>query len=215
MIKNLLFDLGGVIMDIRRRDCVEAYRRLGMKDPDSMLGEYVQQGPFQKLEAGEISPEEFRRQMRPYLRPGVTDREIDNAFLAFLTGIPVGRLAALRRLREKYRVYLLSNTNPIMWNSRIAEEFRKEGFEREDYFDGMVTSFEARSMKPSPEIFRYAVAKFGIVPSETLFLDDSAANIRAAEALGFKGLLVPPGQEFEQLLTEMDTVSGGEAPQTP
>ena len=75
--------------------------------------------------------------------------QIDDAFQAFITGIPAHRLAELRRLREAgYRIYLLSNTNPIMWNGVIAREFEKEGMRREDYFDGMVTSFEAGCVKP-------------------------------------------------------------------
>lgn len=83
------------------------------------------------------------------------------------------RLEALRRLRSRYGIYLLSNTNPVMWNTEIARQFRGEGREREDYFDGMVTSFEARVMKPEAAIFDYAAEKLGIVPAETLFLDDS------------------------------------------
>ena len=95
-------------------------------------------------------------------------------------------------------MYLLSNTNKIMWDSRIAEEFRKiPGREMDSYFDGTVTSFEARALKPSAEIFGYAVRKLGIVPEETLFLDDSQENIRAAVALGFHGAVVPASGDVD------------------
>lgn len=104
------------------------------------------------------------------------------------------RLVALRDLRRQgLGVYMLSNTNPIMWNSKIGEEFGREGLRREDYFDGMVTSFEARVMKPAPEIFNYAAEQLGIAPDKTLFLDDGEANVRAAEALGWHAALVRPG----------------------
>lgn len=200
MIKNLLFDLGGVIMDIRRQRCVDAFRRLGMADPDEFLGEYSQKGPFKLLEEGSVTAAEFRRELRHYLPASVTDAQIDDAFMQFLIGIPVERLRELERLREKYDLYLLSNTNPIMWNAKIADEFRKDGHDIGYYFKGMVTSFEAKSMKPDPAIFRYAESTLGIRPEETLFFDDSQANVDAARALGFEAALVRPGEEFINLI---------------
>ncbi|MDE5594673.1 MAG: HAD family phosphatase [Muribaculaceae bacterium] len=200
MIKNLLFDLGGVIMDIEKDRCVEAFARLDLPDAPSYFGEYSQKGPFMLLEEGAITTDEFHRSLREDIRRDVTDAEIDHAFCQFLIGIPPHRLAELRKLRENYRIYLLSNTNPIMWNSTIRDEFTKEGRMREDYFDGMVTSFEARSLKPDEKIFRYAEQHLGIKPEETIFLDDSQRNLDAAARLGFHTLLVAPGTEFATLL---------------
>ena len=198
MIRNLLFDLGGVIMDIERRNCVAAFDALGLPDADSFFGEYSQKGPFKLLEEGAISVDEFHNRMRAEFPHEVTDSQIDEAFLKFLTGIPVHRLEALRRLRERFGIYLLSNTNVIMWQSKIAAEFTKEGRVREDYFDGMVTSFEAKALKPDPKIFIYAEKTLGIKPEETLFIDDSQRNLDAAAALGFTTLLVKPGEEFTE-----------------
>ena len=200
MIKNLLFDLGGVIMDIRRLNCVASFERLGMKDADSFLGEYSQKGPFLQLEEGAISEEQFRDAVRQFIDGEVTDEQIDSAFCDFLVGIPKYRLEQLRQLKQQYKIYMLSNTNSIMWRSRIAEDFRQEGLEREDYFDGIVTSFEAKSIKPDAKIFHTVVEKLGINPEETLFLDDSQKNLDAAAELGFKTLLVTPGSEFFDLL---------------
>ena len=200
MIKNLLFDLGGVIMDIRRLNCVASFERLGMKDADSFLGEYSQKGPFLQLEEGLITEAQFRDAVRQFIDGEVSDEQIDKAFCDFLVGIPIHRLEQLRQLKEKYGIYMLSNTNPIMWHSRIAEDFRQEGMEREDYFDGIVTSFEARSIKPDAKIFHTVVEKLGIKPEETLFLDDSQKNLDAAAQLGFHTLLVTPGSEFFELL---------------
>lgn len=202
MIKNILFDLGGVIMEIRRTDCIAAFRELGMAHPEEFLGEYVQSGPFMGIENGSVTPEQFRSEMRRHLREDVTDEEIDNAFEAFLVGIPDGRLKALRNLRERgYRVCLLSNTNPIMWDGKISNEFRKQGeCGPEAYFDAMVRSYKAKVMKPSPEIFRIAAEECDIVPEETIFLDDSQTNLDAAAKEGYQTLLVQPGQEFMSLL---------------
>jgi len=193
---TLLFDLGGVIMDIRRENAVAALEALGMKEANDFLGEYGQKGPFLALEKGELTPEEFRAQVRPMLRPGVTDAEIDAAFDRFLTGIPVHRLRALERLHRTRRIYMLSNTNAIMWRGKIAEEFRKDGHDMGYYFDGWVPSFEVHAYKPDAEIFRIARERFELVPERTLFLDDSEANCRAAAALGFRTAHVRPGTEF-------------------
>lgn len=203
MIKNLLFDLGGVIMDLDRDRCVRAFESLGMKDADDFLGVYGQKGAFLALESGEIDADEFHRQVRPMIdRPEVSDREIDGAFNQFLVGIPRHRLEALRELRRDYGVYLLSNTNPIMVEGKIAEEFRQEGREMADYFDGVFTSYEAKCCKPGKAIFDYAERKGGLVPEETLFFDDSQANVDAARSYGFKAVVVKPGDEFASLLAE-------------
>lgn len=190
-------------MDIRRQDCIDAYRRIGMREPERFFGEYSQQGPFMLLEEGKMSVGEFHTAMRAEFDSQVTDSEIDAAFCAFLTGIPVHRLEALRELRKRYKIYLLSNTNEIMWQSKIADEFRKEGREREDYFDGIVTSFEAKALKPDARIFDFACRKLDIRPDETLFVDDSRSNLDAAAALGFKTLLAAPGSEFAQTIAAL------------
>lgn len=204
MIKNLLFDLGGVIFDIKKDNCVEAFKSLGLADAGSFFGDYSQHGPFLRLEQGTITPDEFHQYVRQLLPGPVTDQEIDSAFMKFLTGIPEHRLRQLLQLRGHYKVYLLSNTNVIMWQGRILGEFRKDGLDIDSYFDGIVTSFEAKLLKPSPEIFIYAERALGIKPEETLFLDDSQANIDAAAALGFKTALVPEGKEFIDILKEQN-----------
>lgn len=204
LIKNLLFDLGGVIMDLKKSACVDAFRQLGLKDTNAFFGEYSQQGPFMEVEEGTITPEQFHQRVRQIIgRDDLTDSEIDDAFMQFLIGIPVERLRQLQLLRQNYGVYLLSNTNPIMWDAKIASEFRKDGLAIDGYFDGIVTSFQAKALKPKPEIFKYAEEHLGIKPEETLFLDDSLANIEAARALGFQGLHIRPGDEFYAELAKM------------
>lgn len=201
MAKNLLFDLGGVIVDIERQRCVDAFNKLGLKNADSYFGDFAQTGIFMAIEDGSVDTEGFHAALRPELPEGTTDYQIDTAFQKFIVGIPVHRLEALRRLRcEGYNIYVLSNTNPIMWRGVIANEFGKEGLRREDYFDGMVTSFEAHAAKPDPKIFEYAIENLGIKPEETIFFDDSETNTKAAAALGFQTVYVAPGTEFMDYL---------------
>ena len=202
MIKNLMFDLGGVIMDIRRQTCVEAFRKLGMDEPDRFLGEYCQAGPFADIENGTSTPQQFRDEMRRIIGRDVSDRDIDEAFGRFLTGIPLQRLRELESLKKHFSLYLLSNTNPIMWADGIARNFAQDGHDADYYFKGIVRSYEAHVMKPDPEIFREAERRFDIKPAETIFLDDSEANCEAARKLGFNTVWVHPGQEFYQLLRQ-------------
>ena len=201
MIKNLLFDLGGVIIDIERQNCVDAFSSLGLQNPGSYFGDYAQTGIFKQIEDGSINVDTFHRELHKVLPDNVSDYQIDNAFQKFITGIPVARLQALRKLRcDGYGIFVLSNTNPIMWRGIIANEFGKEGLRREDYFDGIVTSFDAKALKPDPAIFEYAIENLAIDPAETLFFDDSASNVEAAKALGLNAVHVVPGTEFTDYL---------------
>ena len=194
--KNLLFDLGGVIMNLDRMKCVNALTNLGMKGANEFLGQYVQTGPFLKLEEGELTPDEFRAEMRKYFTVEVTDEELDAAFNQFLVGIPMKRLEELRELKKTHKIYLLSNTNEIMFDSKIKQCFRQEGKEINDYFDGIITSYEAKCAKPGEEIFHYTTKTLGITAEETLFFDDSQLNLDTADRLGFGTYLVKPGTEF-------------------
>lgn len=187
MIKNLMFDLGGVIMDIKRECAVEALKEIGLTNADDLLGDFGQKGAFLALERGDITPGEFRDAIRREIPCEVTDAQIDNAFCKFLIGIPTHRLRQLEELKKEYNIYLLSNTNAIMWYEVILDEFKKDGKYIIDYFDDVVASFDVRAYKPDADIFRKAAEKFRIHPEETIFFDDSQANVDAARRLGFKG----------------------------
>lgn len=204
MIKNLLFDLGGVIMEIRRENCVRAFEKLGMVEADSLLGEYSQSGVFAGIENGSLTPAEFHRQIRDIIGRDVTDEQIDEAFQKFLIGIPEHRLDELEELHKKYKIYMLSNTNPIMWAGEITRNFCKRGRDVNYYFDGIVRSYEAKAMKPDPTIFQFVIDRLGIDPTETLFFDDSQRNLDAAAEFGFKTALVRPGDEFMDLIKALN-----------
>lgn len=202
MIKNVMFDLGGVIMDIERERAVVALEAIGLNDADKVLGNYGQQGEFLQLERGEISIGQFFDIVIPKFSKPVSCAAVEDAFMKFLVGIPVKRLREIEALREKYGIYMLSNTNALMWDGFIVQEFMKDGHDLEYYFDGVVTSFTAHCYKPEPEIFLKAQRRFGIMPEETLFLDDSQANCEAAAKLGFKTAWVQTDKGFAEYLKE-------------
>lgn len=197
----LMFDLGGVIMNIRRENAVASFEQLGMANADQFFDPFCQHGIFGALEAGQISPEEFRAEVRKQFRPGVTDAEIDAALCRFLLGIPSERLLRLAELRQAgHRVVMLSNTNPIMWHAFILPEFTKLGGTISDYFDDVVLSFEAKICKPDPRIYEYARTKLDLNPQLTTFYDDGAANVAAARQAGYHAQLITPSHDF-MLLT--------------
>lgn len=190
-IENIIFDLGGVVIDLKRDCAVENLELLGITDAGKLLGEYAQKGTFLKLETGEIKSSEFYDELMALAAPGTTATQIRDAFERFLVRIPIERLRTLRELREAgYRLFVLSNTNPIMYHHWIEDHFRQEGMTVNDYFDGIVVSFQEGTCKPDPEIFKTVVRRYRLNPEETLMLDDSAANCEAARSVGLRAIQV-------------------------
>ena len=191
--KNIIFDLGGVIIDIKREAAAKALEELGIVEADRILGEYEQKGIFLLLEEGRISDAEMYDSLKPLCAPDTTCTDIKVAFEKFLTGVPVERLRMVEALRAKgYRTYVLSNTNPIFYNDWIAKAFRQDGKSINDYFDGIVVSFQELMCKPNPDIFKNLLLRYKLEPSETLFLDDSEANCASAQSLGINTVCITP-----------------------
>ena len=133
----------------------------------------------------------------------VTDSEIAAAYSAFLVGIPVAKLRQIMRLREAgVRTYVLSNNNPAAMVA-IRGAFTADGHTMDDYFDKIYLSYELHELKPSEAIFRKVIADSGVMPAETLFIDDGRKNVDAAQALGFAVYMPAPGEDFGHLFEEI------------
>ena len=191
MIKNIIFDLGGVVIDLDRDRAVRQLENLGLTNVSHLLGEYEQKGDFLALEKGEKSSAELYDAILSLCPSDVTATRIRDAFEAFLVALPPERLKAIRALREMgFHTYVLSNTNPIMYNHWIENAFRQEGLTINDYFDGITVSFQERLCKPDPRIFLNVVKRYHLNPAETLMLDDSAANCESARSIGLQAIRV-------------------------
>lgn len=196
-IRNVVIDLGGVMIDLNRERCVAAFEDLGLEGVDNMLGLYRQEEPFLSVETGRISTAEFYDKLRSLIGKEVEDSTLESAFDAFLVELPVARLAALRRLRAKgYRTYMISNTNAIMYDGWIKRAFMQEGLRVGDYFDGIVTSFAEGVCKPDPELFATVLRRHGLKAEESLLLDDSEANCESARTLGMKAIRIIGARDF-------------------
>ena len=202
-IECVVFDLGGVVIDLCRERCIEALARLGYSRADEELGLYVQKGPFYQLETGKITAAEFYDDVKKHCVPGTTDTDIQDAFNAFLVDLPVERLRALRSLRGRYRTIGLPNTNPVMYDSWIRHAFTAEGLAIDDYFDGVVKSFAEGVCKPDPEIFRILLRRYCLDPRRTLYLDDSPGNCAEAEKLGIATELVTAENDMLAIISKL------------
>ena len=192
----LLFDFGGVLVDLDKARCIDSFARLGF-DIRPYLGTYRQQGPFSLLERGEIDVPQFCSELRRLgCRPGTTDSEIVRAWEDYLTEVPAERLDMLLKIRRHYPVSCLSNTNCIHWGQAERDFFNYRGRQVGDFFDHVFLSCRLGLEKPAPELYAKVVEGLGVPAHEVLFFDDSEVNCEAARACGLQALLAPADSKW-------------------
>lgn len=201
-IRNVIFDLGGVLVDLDIERCRAAFRELGMPEVAEILDAYHPAEMFGRLERGDISVHEACDAMRALSgRPEITDEQIAAAYGAFLVDVPVAKLRMIDDLRRQgIRTYVLSNNNPMPMQV-IRRMFAADGHPMEHYFDRIYLSYELRELKPSEAIFRRMIADSGMRPEESLYIDDSERNLATARELGFGVYCPAPGEEFAHLFS--------------
>lgn len=184
MIKNIIFDWGGVLIHLDKQRCVEAFAQYGINVGDELSNPYGQRTYLKDFERGMMTVEDFHHTVRRVYGDTLTDEQIDHAWNALLLDIPTYKLDMLLALKGRYRLYLLSNTNALHWEEG-RKRFDYQGYKAEDYFDQIFLSHEIHELKPSPDAFRKVALMAGIVPEETLFIDDLQASCDSAATLGF------------------------------
>lgn len=206
-IKNLLFDFGGVLINLDRTACRLAFERLGIDSIHrSAAEEYRQKELMSQLESGNITAAAFRASLRRLTEQEPTDDEINAAWIAMLADIPSYKLDFLLQLRHHYHVMLLSNTNSIHWQWAVQHSFRYKGHEVDDFFDRIYLSYEIHKQKPDVEIFKHVLHDSCIDAKATLFIDDAQPNCKAAESLGFHTYCCPAGSDWTPLFKEDEWV---------
>ncbi len=199
-ISTLIFDLGGVIVDLDLAKCIQNFKELGLENIEQYLSNFGQKDFFMQFEKGQIGIPAFRNEIRKLAGTELSDAQIDKAWCSFLTQIPFEKLHLLSELKKKYRLLLLSNTNPLHIETAVAAEFSKTGKTMQDFFDKCYLSYEMGMVKPDVEIFEALLTDAQVKAEECLFLDDGKKNIDTAAALGIQTYWVKPNENLNFLL---------------
>ena len=203
MIKNLIFDLGGVIITLAPEEALRRFKSLGLENAEEQMDIYTQTGIFGQLEEGKISAETFREELSRQVGREVTYDECRHAWLGYVKEVPQRNLDVLQRLRsEGYRLILLSNTNPYMMSWVRSPEFDGHGHSIDYYMDACYLSYQLGVMKPSTQFFHEVLMTEKIMASEALFLDDGARNVATASQMGMRTYCPENGADWTSKIYE-------------
>lgn len=192
--KNIIFDFGGVIHDIRYENVEEALARHGVSKLGRFYSKDFQTEEMDLFEKGMISPAEYRDYIRKAAGKDFSDEVVDEIVNAILIDVPTERVELLLKLKQKHHLYLFSNTNEINYicfTERLKKKFGFDIFER--CFDAAYFSHFMHYRKPSPEGFKRIVEEQGLVPDETVFIDDIEKNLEGARQIGIHGVHLSHG----------------------
>ena len=201
MIKNIVFDLGGVIFKIDKNQAIRRFSEVGFADAASYLDSFAQVGIFGDLESGKITAEQFRCQLSELAGKEMTLEDCAYGWQGYAVEVSQRNLDKLVELRQRgFRLSLLSNTNPFMMQWVRSDAFDGRGHGIGHYFDALYLSYEMRVMKPDRRIFEMMLQAEHAVPAETIFVDDGPHNAAAAAALGIHVLQPADASDWHERL---------------
>jgi len=199
-VKNIIFDLGGVIMDIDVKQTLHAFTKLGIKNVENYFGHGFAASFFSDHEAGRLSDEDFLKEIKKLITGEASDEDVINAWNALLMRFPPERINLLKELKSRYRIFLFSNTNAIHYD-KFSEIYRDTfSGELEDLFEKAYFSHSLGHRKPDPTGFELIIEENKLDPKKTLFVDDAFINVEGAIKTGLKGLYLPPGFYITDIL---------------
>jgi glucose-1-phosphatase len=199
-LKNIIFDLGAVLINIDYKKTERAFIELGFENFEAMYSQFTADAVFEKLETGKISNEDFYEKLISLNNKSITARQIKDAWNEIILDWRVKSLDFLETLSPKYKLFLLSNTNAIH-HEYFIDSLKTETnrVEIDSLFAKAYYSHEIHFRKPNKDIFEFVAKDARINISETLFIDDSSNNINTAKSLGFKTHLLLEGERIENL----------------
>ena len=193
--KTMLFDFGGVLVDLDQERCISAFERIGFQ-LRPYIGLYAQSGILSRIECGEATVAEFCDEVRRQAGTDLSDEDIISAWEAFLVDVPEERLEMLLKIKQHYHVSLLSNTNEVHWAMGRNRFFLYKDLCVNDFFEHIFLSCEMHCEKPEPEIFHRVIQTIGCAADDIIFFDDSEQNCEAARACGMQARLAPKNSEW-------------------
>lgn len=203
-IRNIIFDYGGVIIDLDYSLTKAAFEKAGLKNFDTYWTQLHQTSLFDDFDRGTIPVSEFRKKLNEEVGLSLPDDVIDHAWNAMLGGIKNEKWVLLERLKKNYRLFLLSNTNEIHLLA-ISDYLQKTfGMKSPDsFFEKVYYSCDIGMRKPDPEIFNFVIRENHLIPSETLYIDDSIQHVEAAEKAGLISKLYEGKKPLAEFVDEL------------
>lgn len=198
--KNIIFDLGGVLLDIDYQRTIDAFEKLGIQHFEKMFSQTHANELFEKLERGEVSEDDFYAAIQAKIKGTVTRDEMEAACNALILDFRTESLAFLEKLAASYNLYLLSNTNSIhlrFFKDLFTRQTGKPSLDA--YFSKAWYSNEIGFRKPGTQVFEFILQEGGLLAAETLFIDDTLSNIETAQSMGFKTHHLLRGEKIECL----------------
>lgn len=205
-IKNIIFDLGGVLLNLNYSLTSSAFQKLSpeFSSFDAVYSEQQHKHLFENFEKGTITPQQFRNGICSCVQKNIADSLIDEAWNKMLLDFPKERVELLEKLKKHYRLFLLSNTNKIhieAYSQKLKDNF---GFTNLSHiFEQEYYSYNLGMRKPDPEIFQFVLSTNKLMPSATLFIDDSPQHIQTASSIGIYTLLLEKGMVLDKELDKI------------
>ncbi len=193
-IKNIIFDLGGVIINLDNQRTEDAFTAMGVKPFREYFGHGHAASFFKDYEVGAITDQQFVDEIKALTGATASDEEIIKAWNALLLDFPAERINLLKELRKTYRIFLFSNTNAL--HLEALQQIYKDTFpdsQLDDHFERAYYSHTMKMRKPDIDSFKYILDENKLAGAETLFVDDAQINVEGAEKAGLKGLYLRPG----------------------
>ena len=200
-IKVIIFDFGGVILNINYQNTIDSFRKLGVIKPENFYSKEMQFQIFNLLETGKITEKQFLSELK-LMTENASVKEIKKAWVSMLLDLPKSRLETLKILKNKYRLFLLSNTNSIHINyiKNSLGDVKWESFC--NLFEEIYLSHEIGIRKPNVEAFQFILKKQNLSSNEILFIDDSLQHIKGAKRLGIHSHHLRDGEDITTLFLD-------------
>jgi len=192
-IKNIIFDLGGVLLNLDFKRTYEALQKLGINNPEEIIRLGKGSVILKDQESGAITDEEFIQSLKKLAAASVENSDIVDAWNRLLLDFPKGRIEWLTELKKKYRLFLFSNTNGIHlahFRKIYSDAYDNAVFD--DLFEKAYYSHVAGISKPDLKAYELVIRENDLIPAETLFVDDSLPNVEAARQAGLQAFHVYP-----------------------
>ena len=201
-IETIIFDFGGVILDIDPQLTINEFAKLGFTDLEKANSEEFTQ-LIRKFERGILTPEVFRKKMKTFLGIDISDHQFDDAWNALLYDIPSERVEIIEQVKENYQIFLLSNSNEIHYDLYVRDLQLRFGYrEFADLFHDAYFSFDVHLSKPDIEIYEFIINQNDLDPKKTLFIDDRKDNIETAQKAGLQTYLLQKPEKVRDIFTD-------------